>query len=85
MREKYKKRNVTVVVGDTVKVVRGQFKSKRGKVARVDYQKTKIYIEGVEAVKKDGNKVQLSMDPSNLMITSLKLEDKKRIASLERK
>jgi large subunit ribosomal protein L24 len=85
LREKYKKRNVPVVVGDTVKVLRGQFKTKRGKVSRVDYQRTRVYVEGIDVVKKDGNKVPFSLDPSNIMITSLKLEDKKRIASLERK
>jgi large subunit ribosomal protein L24 len=85
LKTKYNKKSVRVVKGDTVKVMRGQFKGKIGKVSKVDYQKIKIYVEGVELIKKDGNKVQYPIHPSNLMITVLKLDDKKRIAALERK
>ncbi len=85
LKTKYKKKNITVIKGDTVKVVRGQFKGKSGKVSKASYQKIKVYIEGVEMIKKDGNKVQYPIHPSNILITTLKLEDKKRIAALERK
>lgn len=85
LKTKHKKRSLTVVKGDTVKVVRGQFKKKTGKVSKVDYQNYKVYIEGIENIKKDGNKTQVPITPSNLIITNLKLDDKKRIALLERK
>jgi large subunit ribosomal protein L24 len=85
LRTKYKKRSVTIRKGDTVKVLRGQFRKKTGKVSKVDYNSIKIYIEGIEVIKKDGNKVQYPINPSNVLITILKLDDKKRIASLERK
>jgi large subunit ribosomal protein L24 len=85
LRQKHNKRNVPVIKGDTVKILRGQFKGKTGKVSKVDYQNLRIYVEGVEIIKKDGNKVLFPINPSNLTITTLKLEDKKRIASLERK
>jgi large subunit ribosomal protein L24 len=85
LRTKYKKRGITVVKGDTVKIVRGQFKKKTGKVSKVDYQNYKVYIEGIENIKKDGNKTQIPITPSNLIITTLKLDDKKRVALLERK
>ena len=85
LKTKYKKRNVPIVKGDSVKVMSGQFKKRTGKVSRVDYQNLKIYIEGIENIKKDGNKVQLPITPSNLMIITLKLDDKKRLVSLERK
>ncbi len=85
LREKYKKRNMVVVVGDTVKVMRGQYKKRIGKVSKVNYQNTKVYIEGVDFIKKDGNKVQYPINPSNLIITSLKLDDKKRIKLPEKK
>ena len=85
LKTKYGKKNIPVVKGDTVKVMRGQFKGKVGKITKVSYQKVKVYIEGVELIKKDGNKVPYPIHPSNIMINILKLDDKKRIASLERK
>ena len=85
LKTKYKKKNIPVIKGDTIKVMRGQFKGKMGKITKVDYQKIKVYVEGIELIKKDGNKVPYPIHPSNIMITTLKLEDKKRIESLERK
>lgn len=85
LRTKYKKRSIPVRKGDTIKVLRGQFRKKTGKISKVDYNSIKVYIEGIEVIKKDGNKVQYPISPSNLMITTLKLDDKKRIALLERK
>ncbi|MCD4759871.1 50S ribosomal protein L24 [archaeon] len=85
LREKHAKRNVPVVKGDKVKVLRGQYKGKTGEVERVDLRNIKIIVQGVENIKKDGTKVPYPLDPSNLMITELKIDDKKRKASIERK
>ena len=65
--------------------MRGQFKKKTGKVARVDLKKTRIYIEGIEMVKKDGSKIPYPIHPSNLLIEILVLEDKQRKELVERK
>lgn len=78
LREKYQKRNIPVKKGDTVKILRGQFKKKSGKVAKVFLKKTRVHVEGMDLVKKDGSKVPYSIHPSNLMITELNLDDKKR-------
>ncbi len=78
LREKYQKRNIPVKKGDTVKILRGQFKKKSGKVAKVFLKKTRVHVEGMDLVKKDGSKVPYSIHPSNLMITELTLDDKKR-------
>ena len=43
LKAKYNKRNIEVRKGDTVKVVRGQYKGKTGKVDRVSIKKTKAY------------------------------------------
>lgn len=85
LRAKYKRRNTTVRKGDTVKILRGQFKKKSGKVDKVDLKKTKVYIQGIEVSKKDGTKAFYPFQPSNLMIIELNLDDKKRAKSLERK
>ncbi len=65
--------------------MRGQFKGKTGLIEKVDMRNIKILVQGAENIKKDGSKVGYPISPSNLMITELKLEDKKRKASLERK
>lgn len=85
LRSKYKIRSLPLRKGDTVKIMRGQFKKKTGKVARVDLKKTRIYIEGIEMVKKDGSKIPYPIHPSNLLIEILVLEDKQRKELVERK
>ncbi|MBW2996076.1 50S ribosomal protein L24 [Candidatus Woesearchaeota archaeon] len=85
LREKHKKRNTTVRKGDTIKVLRGQFKGKSGKIDRVNLKTTKVYIQGIESTKKDGTKTFYPFTPSNLIIIELNLSDKKRAKSLERK
>tara|TARA_Y100000034_G_scaffold125041_1_gene174076 strand:+ start:830 stop:1228 length:399 start_codon:yes stop_codon:yes gene_type:complete len=77
--KKHNKRNLPLIKGDKVKVMRGQFKNKIGIVEKVDKKNLRIYVEGIEMQKKDGSKVKYSIDPSNLLITELKLEDKKRL------
>jgi large subunit ribosomal protein L24 len=83
--KKYSKRNMPVRKGDKVKILIGQFKKKEGKIERIDRRKNKVYITGIESVKKDGSKVLQPMDPSNLLIVELNLDDKKRKAKLEKK
>ncbi|MBW2994777.1 50S ribosomal protein L24 [Candidatus Woesearchaeota archaeon] len=83
--KKYGKRNVPVRKGDKVKILRGQFRKKEGKIERIDRKSYKVYITGIELVKKEGSKVLKSLDPSNLIIVDLNLEDKKRKTKLETK
>lgn len=79
LRTKHKTRSITLRKGDKVKVLAGQFKSKSGKVERVDMKKQRVYVTGIEFTKKDGGKDFYPLHPSNLMITELYLEDKKRL------
>lgn len=83
--KKYGKRNIPVRKGDTVKIVRGQFKNHMGKIEKVFLKKTRVYVEGAETIKKDGSKISYPLHPSNLIITTLNLEDKERQKILERK
>jgi len=85
LKDKYKKRAITPRQGDKVKVMRGRFKGKEGIIEKVDLKKLKIYVRGMETIKKDGTKVLVPLDPSNLMLTEIKLDDKMRKKSLERK
>ena len=51
----------------------------------VNVKKMRVAIEGVQGKKKDGAKVNLFFEPSNLMINELNLDDKRRLESLTRK
>ena len=78
LREKYSRRSCSLKTGDKIKVLRGGFKGKVGKVERIDLKKSKIYITGIESVKKEGTKYLIPLEPTNLMVTELNLDDKKR-------
>ncbi len=84
LRKKYGKRSLSVRKDDKVKILRGQFKKKTGKISRVNLKRIRIYVEGAENVKKDGSKAPYPIHPSNVMITELNLDDKKRRMILER-
>ena len=85
LRKKYSKRSIGLRKGDKIKIMQGQFRKHEGKVERIDLKKTRVFVNGVEITKKDGTKKMLSLNPSNLMITELNLDDKFRQKSLERK
>jgi len=85
LRKKYGVRNIMLKKGDKVKILRGQFKKKEVAVDRIDLKREKVYLNEVEFIKKDGSKTPYPLNPSNLMITTLNLSDKKRKAKLELK
>jgi large subunit ribosomal protein L24 len=85
LRASYNTRSVPVRVGDTVKIMRGDRKGFEGKVARVDRQKYRIFIEGITREKVDGSTLQIPIHPSKVMITNLNLDDKWRKNILKRK
>jgi large subunit ribosomal protein L24 len=83
--KKYNKRALRVRKGDKVRILRGNFKKKEGKVERVDSKTSKVYVSKIEMERKDGTKSLRPLDPSNLMIIELISEDKNRKKILERK
>ena len=85
LKNKYSKNSVRVVEGDTVKIVRGEFKGVDGKVAEVDVQKSSVAIEGVKKEKTKGEKFDVFIHSSNLLVTGLNTDDKWRMAKLEGK
>jgi len=80
--EKYGRRSVVLRKGDTVKVMRGEFAGTVGKVIAVDTRTRKVEVEGVTVAKSDKTKVGRPVDPSNLLITKLDLNDRLRRAKL---
>ena len=78
LREKYG-RSLPVRKGDSVKITRGKFKGKSGKINNVNLRNLKVSVEGIQVQKKDGTKVNVYFDASKLQIQELNLEDKKRL------
>ena len=85
LRKKYAKRNFPLRKGDKVKVMRGKFSGKEGKVANVNLNRLRITIEGLQIQKKDGTKVNIYFNPSKVQIQELSLDDKERLNSMNRK
>jgi len=84
LRKKYSKRSFPLRKGDTVRIMRGSFKGKTGKIEIVNLKRTKVSIEKIQRAKKDGTKVNVFFRPSNLQIKELNLDDKKRMESIKR-
>ena len=85
LRKKYGKRNIPVRKDDVVKILRGKFKNKKGKILKIRIKTSRIEIEGIQVKKQDGSKVNVKIQPSNLQIIELNLEDRKRNKGLKEK
>ncbi len=83
--KKYGAETVSLREGDSIRVAKGEFKGLTGKVNAVSLKKGTVSVDGAARVRKDGTKSFSPLKPSNLLITELNIEDKKRIASLTRK
>jgi large subunit ribosomal protein L24 len=77
-------KRIEVRKGDKVRIMRGQFRGKTGKVSRASLIKTKIYVEGIERAKTEGSKAFYPIHPSNVMIIELNTDDKKRLKRVKK-
>ncbi|MBI2628535.1 50S ribosomal protein L24 [Candidatus Pacearchaeota archaeon] len=85
LRKEYGKRNIPIRNGDEIKIMVGEFKKKTGKINIVDFKNKRVAIEGIQRKKKDGAKLNVWFNPSNLQIQALNLDDKKRLEMIKRK
>lgn len=85
LRERYDTRSLPVKKGDTVLVMRGDFKEQEGKVEKVDLKNYRLFIDGVSVQKPDGNQIYHPVHPSNVMMVELDLDDEERNQVLDRK
>jgi|TARA_B110001454_G_scaffold34799_1_gene34266 large subunit ribosomal protein L24 len=85
LQKKYGKKSARVIEGDSITIVRGEFKGVDGKVAKISPQKSSVAIEGVKKEKTKGDKFDVYIHTSNLIITSLNSDDKWRMAKLQGK
>lgn len=84
LRQRHSRRSFQIKKGDAVKVMVGKFKGKTGKISAIDSKKSRVAIEGLQITKKEGSKVNVYFNSSNLLITELNLEDKKRLESIKK-
>lgn len=84
LRKEHNRRSLPVRKGDTVKVMRGDFKGHSGKVIEVNLESRRIKIEGVTVRKSDGSERFYPLPPSNVMLTKLELKDEQRSRILAR-
>ncbi|MBM3896580.1 MAG: 50S ribosomal protein L24 [Thaumarchaeota archaeon] len=83
LRQKYDTRSIRVTVGDTVRVLRGEYKGVDGKVKEVNTLKNAVTIEGIKKEKLKGGQFDVYIHSSNLLVTELNTGDKWRIQKLE--
>jgi len=85
LRKKYSRRSARIMVDDTVSVIRGEYKGIKGKVSKVSTTNNSIAIEGNKKEKLKGEKIDVYIHSSNVIITSLNTDDKWRLKILEKK
>ncbi len=78
LQKKYETRSLRVRKGDKVKILRGTFKGHAGTVEKVIAIREQVFVSGAENVKKDGGKVPYPIHPSNLLLTTIVTDDKRR-------
>ncbi|MBS3053237.1 MAG: 50S ribosomal protein L24 [Candidatus Aenigmarchaeota archaeon] len=85
LRKELGRRSMVLKKGDEVEIRRGEFSGRRGAVSAVDMKRLKILIEGIKRKKVSGQDIQVPIDPSNVVIVKVNLEDKKRKKIISRK
>ena len=78
LRKELGTRSLPVRKGDTVKILRGKFRGKTGKVVRVDLRRMRVYVEGATVRKANGTEVLVPIHPSNLLIVDVDRSDERR-------
>ena len=83
LHKKYGKRSVRVIEGDSITILRGEFKGVDGKVSKVSTQKSSVAIEGIKKEKTKGDKFDVYIHTSNLVVTSLKPQTNGELQNLK--
>ncbi|KAH8929228.1 ribosomal protein L24 [Atractiella rhizophila] len=84
LRSKHNVRSLPVRKDDEVMIVRGTYKGREGKITQVYRKRWVIHVDRVHREKVNGATVNVGIDPSNVVMTKLKL-DGDRKALLARK
>ncbi len=79
VREKIGTKTLPVRKGDKAEIMRGEWADATGQIDEVDYDDKKLFISGVETERVDTSDARIPIDPSNVQIVKLDLEDEQRI------
>jgi large subunit ribosomal protein L24 len=85
LQKKYGKKSTRAIEGDTITILRGEFKGVSGKITKISKEKTSVTVEGVKKEKTKGDKFDVYIHTSNVVVTALNTNDKWRISKLEGK
>jgi large subunit ribosomal protein L24 len=85
LRDKYTRNSVRLRVGDSVKLLRGEYSGIEGKVQKVFPSDGLITVEGINREKIAGGTTPVRIQASNVVVTSLNLDDKWRREKIEGK
>ncbi len=83
LRKKYGKRRIRINVDDTVRIIRGEYKGIDGKVTKISTEKSGVAIEGIKKEKLKGEKIDVYIPSSNVLIIGLNTDDHWRKSKLE--
>ena len=83
LRKQYGRKNVRVIKGDSVRIMRGEYKGVEGKVEKVNTERATFHIEGIQREKIRGGQVKVPIHSSNVMVISLNLDDDYRSSKIQ--
>jgi large subunit ribosomal protein L24 len=83
LRKQYGRKNIRVIKGDSVRVMRGEYKGVEGKVEKLNTEHATFHIEGIQREKIRGGQVKVPIHSSNVMVISLNLDDDYRSRKLQ--
>jgi large subunit ribosomal protein L24 len=83
LKSKYGKNSIRIRIGDSVKLLKGEYSGVEGKVQKVFPIEGRLTIEGVTREKIAGGTTPIRIPSANVVVTAVTLEDKFRRAKIE--
>jgi large subunit ribosomal protein L24 len=83
LRKQYGRKRIRVIKGDSIRVLRGEYKGVEGKIEKVDTHQATFHIEGIQREKIRGGQVKVPIHSSNVMVIALNLDDSYRSNMLQ--
>lgn len=74
LRGKHNTRSLPIRKDDEVRIVRGTYKGREGKVTQVYRKKWVIHVDRVQRDKSNGATAPIGINPSKVVITTIKLD-----------
>jgi len=84
LKDQWNTRTLSLRKGDEVKIMRGKYSGKTGKVSKIDLKRLKVFVENVKRKKVSGEEAHVPFNPSNIMIINPVMDDEKRKKIVQR-